>query len=57
MVEVMPMNDQLTPQQLERRERLAARKQHQMREQLTKHLYQLPVDDDRVSWVDIWGSK
>ena len=52
------MNDQLTPQQLERRERLAARKEHQLREQLTRHLYQVDdVDDDFTSWVDIYGAK
>ena len=50
-------NDQVTPEQQERRERQFARKQHQMRELLTKHFYQLPVDDDFTSWVDIYGHK
>ena len=51
-------NDQVTPEQQERRERQFARKQHQMRELLTKHLYQVDaVDDDFTSWVDIWGNK
>ena len=57
-VEVAAMtNDQVTPEQQERRERQFARKQHQMRELLTKHFYQLPVDDDFTSWVDIYGHK